>query len=87
MPTLIFLIFDSNKSGHVGFNNLFIAFRKTDGSWSKAIYLGDEINGPGTNNCPSFSPDGKYFFYTSHNNIYWISAEYLKKFKPKESLL
>ena len=80
-PDKSFLIFDSNKSGHVGYSNLFIAFRKNDGSWSKAIYLGDEINGPGSNNCPSFSPDGKYFFYTSHNDIYWISAEYLKKFK------
>jgi len=83
-PDESFLIFDSNKSGRGGYVNLYITFRKTDGSWSNAVYLGDEINAPGTNNCPSFSPDGKYFFYTSHNDIYWISAEYLKKFKPKK---
>jgi tetratricopeptide (TPR) repeat protein len=83
-PDGSFLVFDSNKPGGRGYTNLYISFRNSDGTWSTAIYLGDDINAPGTNNCCSLSPDGKYFFYTSHNDIYWVSAEVLKDFKPKK---
>lgn len=79
-----FLVFDSQLRKGNGFSNLFISFRKGDGTWSEAIYLGDDINMPGSNNCSSFSPDGKYLFYSAHNDIYWIDARVLEKFKPDD---
>jgi len=86
-PDDSFLVFDSNKSGGRGYTNLYISFRENDGTWSKAVYLGDEINTPGTNNCSSLSPDGKFFFYTSHNDIYWVSAEILKDFRTGKAVI
>lgn len=79
-----FLVFDSQLRKGNGFSNLFISFRKEDNTWCEAIYLGNDINMPGSNNCSSFSPDGKYLFYTAHNDIYWIDARILEKFRPDD---
>jgi len=45
--------------------NLHISFKKKDGSWTKAISMGDEVNSPEWEYCPTVSPDGKYLFFTS----------------------
>lgn len=37
----------------------------------------------GTNFCPSISPDGKYLFYASYRDIYWVSTEVIHRLKPK----
>jgi len=39
---------------------------------------------PGTNldeNCPILSPDGKFLFYTSGGDIYWVSAAIIDEVK------
>ena len=41
-------------------------------------------------NCPTLSPDGKYFFLnrrnaaTEESNIYWVDAKIVEDLKPKE---
>ena len=41
-----------------------IAFKKKDGLWTKSQLMGDTINSKQTSSrFPSFSPDGKYFFF------------------------
>lgn len=81
-PDESFIIFDSQRPGNYALVDLFITFRKKDGSWAKAINLGEEINMPGINQCPLLSPDGKYLFYNCHNDIYWVSSEVIKKLRP-----
>jgi hypothetical protein len=44
----------------------YISFRSIDGTWSKLIKFGPEINTPGDNANSAFvSPDGKYLFFSS----------------------
>jgi hypothetical protein len=44
----------------------YISFKTQQGTWSKLIKLGPEINNPGDNaNSPYVSPDGKYLFFSS----------------------
>lgn len=51
----------------IGGGDLWISF-KNNNVWRKPIYLGDKINSPFFEYCPSISPDGKYFFFTSNRN-------------------
>ncbi|MCP4546277.1 MAG: hypothetical protein GY835_07415 [bacterium] len=81
-PDESFIVFDSDKPGGIGFCDLYVTFRQADGTWGTATWLGEEINMPGTNECPSLSPDGKYLFFTSHRDIYWVSSEVLQQVRP-----
>jgi len=62
-----------------GGDGIFISFKKKDGSWSKMrnIKSMTKISG----GCPMVSPDGKYFFFTRKDDIYWVDAKILKSYK------
>jgi Tol biopolymer transport system component len=71
-PDESFLIFSSmQREDGLGRGDLYISFRRDDGSWTKARNMGEEINTGYTDYCPAFSPDGKYLFFTSNR----VSAE------------
>jgi len=53
--------------------DLFISFRRADGSWTAACNMGRTINAPGLTYCPALSPDGKYLFFTAAR---WPGREY-----------
>jgi Tol biopolymer transport system component len=65
--------------------DLFISFKKGDGSWAEAVSLGGEINSDQGDYCPTFSPDGKFLFFVSIRNgnqdIYWVRADIIEKIK------
>ena len=44
---------------------------------------GDEINSPGGEICMAISPCGKYLFYASRNDIYWVSSAVLEAYRPE----
>jgi Tol biopolymer transport system component len=48
--------------------DLWISFRKSEGSWSRPRNLGKKINTPFLEYCPSLSPDGKYLFFASNRS-------------------
>ena len=68
--------------------DLYVSFKKNDGSWTKAVELGPGINTVHNNLCASLTPDGKYLFYLSQvdgwNRIFWVSAKIIEKLKRKE---
>jgi hypothetical protein len=70
-----------------GQGDLYITFKKDDGSWTEEINMGKSINTPYGENCPQVSPDGKYFFFNRYNpdakegNIYWMDAKIIDTFK------
>jgi hypothetical protein len=85
-----FSCFDSYEKGTDDMGRLFVCFRNKDGSWSKAVDLGEEINFS-PNICATLSPDGKYLFFGSRGgipdhkaDIYWVSARIIEDFRPKE---
>jgi ankyrin repeat protein len=61
-----------------------VSFREDDGSWGKAVPLG-EILGERTATIPSVSPDGQYLFYTSHDDVHWVSTEILGKLRRQKA--
>ena len=66
-----FILFDRVK-------RTFVSFRKDDDTWTRGYDLG------GTFHIPSVSPDGKYMFFESNHDIYWVDAKIIEDLKPKE---
>ena len=80
---------DQREKGGYGDADLYISFRKKDGSWGKSINLGDKINSKYAEAYGSITPDGKYFFFhRSYGNnkadIYWVDAQIIYDLKPKK---
>ena len=59
--------------------DLFVSFRRPDGSWSDGTSLGAPINSAEMERFPAVSPDGKHLFFTRDTpgfdeDVYWVSA-------------
>jgi Tol biopolymer transport system component len=72
-------------------NDVYVYFRQPDGKWGKPINLGEVVNSTFNEKGPSISPDGKYLFFgrderdaeNGLSNIYWVSTDIIKNFKPE----
>jgi hypothetical protein len=85
-PDESFMIVNGNgRPDSYGRGDLYISFRKDDGSWTELKNMGPKINSAATEYCPMLSPDGKYFFFTSsrsgNGDIYWVSAKIIEDLK------
>lgn len=80
-PDESYVVFSTKRPDGVGHGDLYVSFRTKDGTWSSAKNLGAAINTESNDFCPYVSPDGKYLFYASRGDIYWVSTEMLKKLK------
>jgi Tol biopolymer transport system component len=82
-PDESFVLVDSTASEDPDSRDIYITFRKADGTWTSPKSLGPEVNTEYFETCPSMSPDGKYIFFSRYNepnqiaNIYWISSSIL----------
>jgi Tol biopolymer transport system component len=64
----LFIFMAKRKSG-LGSGDLYISYNHA-GTWSPAENLGEPINSAGYELAPKFSPDGKYFFFTSSRSVF-----------------
>jgi len=65
-PDQAMIIFSSGRAGGYGNSDLYVSFRREDRSWTAPQNLGPAVNSPYQEYCPSVSPDGKYFFFSSY---------------------
>jgi hypothetical protein len=87
-PDESYIIWDAEREEGYGDNDLYISFKQEDGSWGKAINLGDKINTEHAEAYGSISPDGKYFFFHrsyggNKADIFWVKADEIFKLKNK----
>jgi hypothetical protein len=82
-PDESYLIWDAEKEGGYGDNDLYISFRKKDGSWGAAINMGDKINSVFQENGARMTPDEKYLFFNRQSNIFWVDAQIIETIRPK----
>jgi WD40-like Beta Propeller Repeat len=85
-PDESYIIFCRGGDGF-GSTDLFISFRKEDGTWTKAKNMGKEINSPSIDLCPSVTPDGKYFFFSSNRNNHKTYSETSLTYEQKIEIL
>ncbi len=91
-PDEEYLIFISKQSGGSGLHDIYISYRKKDGSWTQSVNLGTWINSDQEEGYPSVSPDGKYLFLSTARgasgdqgyNAYWVSAAFIDLLRPVE---
>lgn len=87
-PDESYLIYCSKTLGGYGGYDLYITFRKQNGSWTKPINMGEHINSSSYDWIPFVTSDGKYFFFVSNRtgdyDIYWVDAKIIENLKPKE---
>ncbi|MCK4761890.1 MAG: ankyrin repeat domain-containing protein [Candidatus Aminicenantes bacterium] len=81
-PDESYLIFDAHPYGM--YSDLFVCFRKKDGTWTRARKFDSRVNSAESEMCPSVSPDGKYFFFARSKNIYWVDAKIISALKPRK---
>ena len=70
-----YIVFDSQRPGGFGRNDLYISFQRKDSTWTKAKNLGEPINTEAYDMRPYITHDGKYLFFSSTRSIPKVSAE------------
>lgn len=80
-PNESYIIFCANRPSGYGQGDLYISFKNNDGTWSKSKNMGSLINTSNHELCPFVTKDGRYFFYTSNQDIYWVDANVLENFR------
>ncbi len=76
-----YIIYCSSRPGGHGEGDLYISFKDENNQWSKAVNMGSVINTEYHEFCPVVTHDGKYFFFTSNGNIYWVDAQIIATFE------
>jgi Tol biopolymer transport system component/L-ascorbate metabolism protein UlaG (beta-lactamase superfamily) len=88
-PDESFLLFSSSRfTPDTDFGDIYVCFRRADGSWTEAINLGTSINSGRQERFPSISPDGKYLFFTrwityGNEDVMWVSAKIIDDLKKE----
>ena len=60
------LFFASNREGGLGQDDLYVAGRRPDGSWSPPVNLGPTVNTPANDRYPFWAADNKTLYFTSN---------------------
>jgi len=84
-PDESYIIFCAIRNNGFGKGDLYISFKDEDDNWTPSVNMGKSINTSGHELCPFVSGDGKYFFYTSDQDIYWISTEIFANYNSEKS--
>jgi Tol biopolymer transport system component len=75
-PDESYIIFGSNgRSDGFGESDLYISFRKEDGTWTESKNMGSQINTSFREVDPVVTPDGKYIFFRSNRRIHKSYSE------------
>lgn len=87
-PDESYFIFSSDTLPQgLGKRDLYIGYRKEDGTWTDPIHLGNKINTPQHDLCPIVTYDGKFLLYLSFKKerpgVYWFPARFIEELKPK----
>ena len=97
-PDESYFMFCSFRKGGFGSGDLYISFKRPDGSWGDVINMGPRINTEGNERFPIVTPDGKYLLFNSTRKIagagendpgngagdvYWIDAAIIQMQRMK----
>lgn len=90
-PDESYLIWDAKREGGYGDSDIYISFKQPDGTWGKAINMGDKINTDAWEASGSVTPDGKYIFFNrnvgsdkyENVDIFWVDAQIIETLKPR----
>ncbi len=76
-----YLIFKSKRSGGYGQHDIYISYKKTDGSWTNPKNLGSKINTQYDETSGDITSDGKYMTFGSNKDLFWVSTSFIDSLK------
>jgi hypothetical protein len=76
------LVVHARKDGGFGSWDLYASFKDAAGDWGELVNLGEAINTEAEEHGATYSPDGKYLFFSRAGDIYWVSAKVVAERKP-----
>jgi Tol biopolymer transport system component len=84
-----YLVFSSGRRpDDRGDADLYISFRRPDGTWTESVNMGDKINTVAHEAAPTLSPDGRYLFFTSqrerNSDVYWVDIGIIEGLRPAD---
>lgn len=80
-PDESYMIFCAIRRNGLGQGDLYISFKDENGNWTPSKNMGEAINTEQHELCPFISGDGKYLFFTSKQDIYWVSTSVIEKYR------
>ena len=86
-----YLIYSRVRAGTPLPFQLFIAFKRDDGSWSEPRNLSEKLRTEGNDSMAMVTPDGKFLFFQSQRigsgaarGLYWVDARVIEDLRPKK---
>jgi hypothetical protein len=71
-----------------GSMDLYIGYKKSDGTWTKPVNMGPSVNSLSDEILPIVSRDGRYLFMRTQRNgisgVFWVDAKIIEELRPKE---
>jgi hypothetical protein len=80
-PNESYFIFNSSRPGGFGGTDLYISYKKIDGSWTNPKNLGNLINTATSESGSEITDDTLYMTYVSNNNIFWVGSNFIDSLK------
>ena len=81
-PNGSYIVFQSDdRPDTTGSIDLYVTFKMSDGTWSRGINLGKNVNTMYMEHWPSLTPDGKYLFFSSDRPAEVKYGQYSKERK------
>ncbi|MCX6285889.1 MAG: putative Ig domain-containing protein [Bacteroidetes bacterium] len=80
-PDESYFIFNSSRPGGFGSTDLYISYKKNDGTWTNPKNLGNIINTSTSENGAEITDDNLYMTYVSNNDIYWVGSDFIDSLK------
>ena len=77
-PDQSFLVFAARRQGGLGGTDLYVIFRRADGSWTDPTSLGSSVNTPHVESSPTLSSDGRFLFFSRRGDVWWVSASVIE---------
>jgi len=88
-PDESYIIWDGQRNSSERNADLFISFRKKDGTWGDAVKMGNDINTSASEFAAHVTPDGKYLFFNrnvgpDNTDTFWVDAKIIEALRPKD---
>ncbi len=77
-----FLVFGARREDGLGGTDLYVVFAGNDGRWGEPQNLGPGVNTEHVEGSPTLSLDGRYLFFSRHEDIWWVSTEVIERLRP-----
>ncbi len=74
-PDESWLVVTTRRPGGIGGGDLYVSFRRDDGTWNEPRLLPSTINSELLDYCPMATPDGRYLFFSRRTGESWAEAD------------